>query len=73
MKREIETINYYGVELVINFTIDGKYYPATREQPEEYPEIEIDKIFVEDTDIMPILLETQIEDIYNILIDEVEL
>jgi len=73
MKREIETINYYGVELVINFTIDGKYYPATREQPEEYPEIEIDKIFVEDTDIMPILLETQIEDIYNILIDKIEL
>jgi hypothetical protein len=72
MKTEIETIKYLGVELVINFTVDGKYYPATREQPAEYPEITIEKVFAEDTDIMSILLETQMDDIYNLLIEKIE-
>lgn len=72
MKTEIETVKYLGVELTINFTVDGKHIPATREQPEEFPEYEIHKVFVEDIDIMPILLEEQMDDIYNLLIEEIE-
>lgn len=72
MKTEIETVNYYGVDLTINFTVDGKYISATREQPEEFPEYEIHKVFVEDIDIMPLLLEEQMDDIYNLLIEEIE-
>lgn len=73
MKTEIEVIKYFGVELTVNFTVDGKHIFATREQPEEFPEITIDKVFVEDIDIIPILLESQIDDIYNLLIEKVEI
>jgi hypothetical protein len=31
-------------ECEVNIAINGRYYPATLEQPEEYPEIEILKI-----------------------------
>ena len=32
------------IEVGINYTVSGRYYPATREEPAEYPDIEIDNI-----------------------------
>lgn len=64
---EIEIVKYLGVKLVINYKVIGKYYPATREEPEEFPDYEICKVFVEDTDITPMLLDVQMDDIYELL------
>ena len=58
-------INYKGVDVEIQYRIDGDYYPATNETPEEQPEIEIIRVLVEGIDIMPILLDIQIEEIYK--------
>lgn len=66
-------IEYLGVELSIKYSIDGKYIPATREYPEEFPEINILDILAGDVSIIDILLETQIEDIYILLQEKLEL
>lgn len=44
-------IKYYGVPLVVEFKIEGKYIPATREDPAEEPEIIIKSICAEDSEI----------------------
>lgn len=67
---EIEIINYLGVELVINYTIDGHYVPATCDYPAEHPEVEIKKVFAGDMEISNILLEPQWNDIYELLNDK---
>lgn len=62
---EIKTIDYYGVPLIVHFKVDGKYYPATYLQPEEVPDLYIEEIYVEDSDIdiFDMLLENQIDEI----------
>jgi hypothetical protein len=62
-------INYHGVELTVEYVYDGKYYPATREQPEEYPEMEILKITVDDgkTDIKDMLHWKAMEEIESLI------
>lgn len=45
------TVEYYGVNLKIEYVIEGKFYPATLETPAEYPEIIIQSICVEDSEI----------------------
>jgi hypothetical protein len=73
-KRNLEAvIVYLGVELVVNFEIDGHYIPATRECPEEFAEINITKVFAGDVDISGIFLEQQWDDIYELLNDKLEL
>lgn len=47
----ITTIKYYNVPLTVEFIFEGKFYPATREIPAEYPEIIIQSIKVEDSEI----------------------
>jgi len=64
-----QTVEYQGVELVLSYTVDGKYYPATQYEPAEYPEVEIHEVMANDLDIMPILLESQIEQLYDLLND----
>lgn len=44
-------VKYYGVNLKIDYVIEGKFYPATLESPAEYPEIEIKSICAEDSEI----------------------
>lgn len=67
---ESQEITYLGVRLSIEFKVDGKYYPATLETPEEHPEIEIIKITAYDSDVdLTELLEHHIEDIYLKLIE----
>jgi len=62
-----QTISYKEIDLLIGYKVDGEYYPATHYEPAEYPEIEIHKITIKDVNIMDIFLESQIEEIYEIL------
>jgi hypothetical protein len=59
------TVN--GYNLVVEGEWLGNYYPATRETPEEKPEFEITKIWLEDsdTDILDIISQSFLADIYN--------
>jgi hypothetical protein len=63
-------ITYYGVKLNIEYKIEGGYYPATRETPEEHTDIVISKITAVDSDIdLQDLLEAHEEGIYETLTD----
>ena len=73
-KRNLEiVINYLGVELVVNFEIDGNFIPHTCDYPAEHPELNITKVFAGDMDITAILLEPQMDDLYELLNDKLEL
>jgi hypothetical protein len=62
-----QTITYNGIDLLIGFKVDGKYYAATMYDPAEYPEIEILEISLKDVNVMDLFLDSQIEEMYNIL------
>lgn len=64
-----QTIELYGVKLTLGYTEDGRYIPATRETPEEQPEVTIHEITT-DGDIKD-LLENYIETIYELLNDKI--
>lgn len=69
--RTLETvINYLGVELVVNFEIDGKFIPHTCDYPAEHPELNITKVFAGDVNITDILLDCQLDDLYELLNDK---
>jgi hypothetical protein len=65
-------VKYRGIELWLKFNVSGVYYPATLETPEEYPEVEITEILAGDVDIMPLLLEEQENEIYELLYENYE-
>lgn len=67
---EFQSLEYYGVTLTVGYIVYGKYIPATRYEPEEHPDYIIKEICVGDVNIAPILLEEQVEEIYNLLIDK---
>ena len=63
-------LTLYGVKLNITYKVEGKHYPATRETPEEFPDIVMEKITASDSDIdLTELLDHNIETIYNKLIE----
>lgn len=62
-----QTVNYQGVNLVLAYTVDGKFIPATHYEPAEYPEVEIHEVLANDLDIMPVLTEIIIEELYDLL------
>lgn len=66
---EFQTLEYYGITLTVGYIVDGKHIPATRYEPEEHPDYIIKEICVGDVNIKPILLDDQIDEIYNLLID----
>ena len=58
------------VKLNIEYKVEGRYCPATRETPEEHPDIVISKITAVDSDIdLQDLLDHHVEGIYETLID----
>jgi len=68
MKTQAEiNLEYKGINLVLDGYWYGRYYPATRETPEEYPEYTIEKITVEDSDIniYDLFNEDDLENIYT--------
>lgn len=62
-------ITYQGVPLTVDFKFEGKFYPATNEDPAEYPELEILKITVDDSeiDIQEMLHWKQLEEIESLI------
>jgi hypothetical protein len=62
---EYQTIEQNGVKLTVQFTVDGKYYPATHYEPAEYPELIIHEICVYDSDVnlYDLFTEDQIDEI----------
>jgi len=64
-----QSIERFGVKLNVAFTVDGKFYPASRYEPAEYPEVVIHEITAEDSEInlYNLLTEDQIESIVEIV------
>jgi hypothetical protein len=62
-------INYQGIPLVVDYKYEGKYFAATHEDLAEYPELDILKITVEDSeiDIQEMLHWKQIEEIESLI------
>lgn len=54
-------INISGLKVNVEYEIHGQHYPATRYEPEEFPEIEILKVTTSE-DIYD-LIENQVPDI----------
>jgi hypothetical protein len=71
MKNKQITIDFYGINLIVEIEIYGNYISESLETPAEYPEIEIIYIFVEDSNIniYDIFSNKQL-DIINDLINE---
>jgi len=63
------TINYKDVELRCEFSID-KYVPATYLDPEEGGTIYDLFVYVQETEILDILLEKQIDDIKELIYEQ---
>lgn len=58
----------------IDIEVQGTYqrgYPATREQPEEYPEFNINHVRISDVDIYELLSEEQLSEIEQLVIEEI--
>ena len=51
--------------LDVLFSEKGKYIPATREMPEEFPELTIDHVYYKNTTESPKLSPTEEDDIYE--------
>lgn len=69
---QYETVTYFKVELTVGFELNGKHYPATRETPEEFPDVIINEITAKDSDIdlLPMLNEDQVDDLCNLIHDK---
>lgn len=63
------TLKYKDINLEIKFKLHGEFHAATNDQPAEIPEIEIFKILIEDTNIVDLFSELQLEDITDQLYD----
>jgi hypothetical protein len=65
----ITSIHYYNVLLNVDYDMNGTYYPETRYNPAEYPDLIVNGIYVGDSniDIQNILYESQIEDIIELI------
>lgn len=66
---EYKEIKYNDIPLTVYFTVSGRYYPATYDQPEEHPELEIQKVTVSDSeiDIYDLFREEDLETINDLL------
>lgn len=69
MKKEIE-INYQGVDILVTLEITGKHLPATLLDPEEFPDVEVIKVYAGDTDIVGIFYDVQLEEIRTLCLEK---
>jgi len=71
MKLNNHTFDLQGISLTAYYTVSGKYYQATQYEPEEFPDVEVHKITLEDNPVdIQELLHSYEEEIYKILNDE---
>lgn len=68
-------IKYLGIPLIVHYKVIGKYFAATRYEPEELPELDINEIYVADSeiDIFDLFLEKQLDDIYELVNSKLEI
>lgn len=64
-------IQFRGEEIEVVYDTYGKYIAPTKENPAEYPDVNITEIYYKGVDIMEILGEVDIDLIYELLIDEI--
>ena len=60
-------LKYRFEEIEVEYNTVGDYVPATYEQPAEWPETIIDAVYYKDVDIYPILSESDLDEIYELL------
>ena len=60
-------LKYRFEEILVAYKTYGNYRMATREDPEEYPEVVIYEVYFNNVDILPILSETDQDEIYELL------
>jgi len=71
MKLNTHTFDLNGISLTAYYTVSGKYYPATQYEPEEFPDVEVHSIYLENSPVdIQELLQNYEEEIYKILNDE---
>ena len=69
IKKEM-TLKYREAEIEVGYTTYGKYIPATRDNPEEYPDHFVETVYYKDVDIFPILSYEDKNEINELLISE---
>jgi hypothetical protein len=63
-------LKYRGESIEVDVKQYGKYISATRWQPEEHPDYELQAVYYKDIDIINILSETDIDEIMEIFLNE---
>jgi hypothetical protein len=71
---KVTVVYVYETPLEVAYVIRGKYIPATMLDPEEYPELEILNVRVQDLDIeiLEFLSDYQIEHIRNSITEKLD-
>ncbi len=64
---ETQTITLRGIDFIVQYTVSGKYYPATQYEPAEYPEAEIHSITSNDVEFINFLTSDDQDEIYQLL------
>jgi hypothetical protein len=63
-------IKFRGEDIEIIYDEYGQYIAPTRDNPAEYPDVHITEVLYKDVDIMPILRDRDMEEVYELLLDE---
>ena len=63
-------LQFRGEDIEVMYDEYGKYIAPTRENPPEYPDVHITEVLYKDVDIMPILVDVDMDLIYELLIDK---
>lgn len=64
-------LQFRGEEIEVVYDTYGEYIPPTRENPAEYPDIFITEILYKGIDINPILGDGDVEEVYELLLDNI--
>jgi hypothetical protein len=64
-------IKYRGETIIIIYEVSGSYVPGTWLDPPEYPDIHISQIEYNGVDILPILGDSDIDYIYELVAQKI--
>jgi len=64
-------LQFRGEEIEVIYDEYGQYIAPTRENPAEYPDVFITEVMYKGIDIMPILGDGDVEEIYELLLDAI--
>jgi hypothetical protein len=63
-------LQFRGEDIEVVYDTYGEYMPPTRDNPAEYPDVHITEVLYKDIDIMPIFTESDMNLIYETLVDK---